>query len=158
VRGTVFVDCASMYRADGDPRFASVGEVEFINGIGAQSASGVYGPVRACAGIVGKVDLTQGASAREVAQACMARASDRCRGIRHIAAWDASPEVSSLLKPPPPHMLMDAKFREGFESNFPVDKGCCSYRVLWNAFKRMAAGYSESEKADMFAGSAYRAT
>ena len=42
------------------------GEVEFINGVAAASASGFYGPVRACAGIVGKVDLTQGASAREV--------------------------------------------------------------------------------------------
>ena len=25
-----------------------------------------------------------------------------------------------------------------FESNFPVDKGMCSYGVLWNAFKRVA--------------------
>ena len=27
-----------------------------------------------------------------------------------------------------------------FESNFPVDKGMCAYPVLWNAFKRIAAG------------------
>ena len=27
-----------------------------------------------------------------------------------------------------------------FESNFPPDKGQCSYRTLWNAFKRLAAG------------------
>ena len=27
-----------------------------------------------------------------------------------------------------------------FESNFPVDKASCSYRVLWNSFKRIAAG------------------
>src|SRR6516164_2791 len=32
--------------------------------------------------------------------------------------------------------------RSMFESNFPVDKGTCSYQVLWNAFKRIAAGYS----------------
>ena len=25
-----------------------------------------------------------------------------------------------------------------FESNFPVDKSCVSYRTLWNAFKRIA--------------------
>jgi hypothetical protein len=43
-----------------------------------------------------------------------------------------------------------------FESNFPVDKGCCSYAVLWNAFKRIAAGCSEHEKADLFAGTAIR--
>lgn len=37
-----------------------------------------------------------------------------------------------------------------FESNFPVDRCSTSYSVLWNAFKRMAAGYSASEKADLF--------
>ncbi len=43
-----------------------------------------------------------------------------------------------------------------FESNFPVDKGMCSYPVLWNAFKRIAAGCSASEKADLFHGAAAR--
>jgi hypothetical protein len=47
--------------------------------------------------------------------------------------------------------------RTMFESNFPVDEAGCSYRVLWNAFRRMAADYSESEKADLFASSAIRA-
>ena len=43
-----------------------------------------------------------------------------------------------------------------FESNFPVDKESCSYQVLWNAFKRIAAGYSAAEKAALFAGTASR--
>jgi L-fuconolactonase len=43
-----------------------------------------------------------------------------------------------------------------FESNFPVDKGACSYPVMWNAFKRLASGASVSEKADLFAGTASR--
>jgi L-fuconolactonase len=43
-----------------------------------------------------------------------------------------------------------------FESNFPVDKGMCSYPVVWNAFKRIAAGCSAGEKADLFHGSAAR--
>ena len=43
-----------------------------------------------------------------------------------------------------------------FESNFPVDKGMCSYPVLWNAFKRIAAGCSEAEKAALFHGTAAR--
>jgi len=34
-----------------------------------------------------------------------------------------------------------------FESNFPVDGASCSYRVLWNAFKRLMSGASGSEKA-----------
>ena len=37
-----------------------------------------------------------------------------------------------------------------FESNFPPDKASCSYVVLWNAFKRMAADMSPSEKAALF--------
>lgn len=46
-----------------------------------------------------------------------------------------------------------------FESNFPIDKECVSYRTLWNTFKRIAAraGLSASEKADVFAGTARRA-
>lgn len=37
-----------------------------------------------------------------------------------------------------------------FESNFPVDKQSCGYGVLWNAFKRVAAGYGDAEKASLF--------
>lgn len=46
-----------------------------------------------------------------------------------------------------------------FESNFPVDKECVSYRTLWNAFKRIAAkaGLSDSEKTEVFSGTAARA-
>jgi predicted TIM-barrel fold metal-dependent hydrolase len=43
-----------------------------------------------------------------------------------------------------------------FESNFPVDKGSCSYAVLWNAFKRITAGASPSEKAALFYETATR--
>jgi len=43
-----------------------------------------------------------------------------------------------------------------FESNFPVDKGMCGYVSCWNAYKRIAAGCSADEKADLFAGSAAR--
>jgi predicted TIM-barrel fold metal-dependent hydrolase len=43
-----------------------------------------------------------------------------------------------------------------FESNFPVDKVSCSYPVLWNAFKRLAAGYSADEKTALFSGTAKR--
>jgi L-fuconolactonase len=43
-----------------------------------------------------------------------------------------------------------------FESNFPVDKAACSYAVLWNAFKRLAAGASAAEKAALFHDTAQR--
>jgi predicted TIM-barrel fold metal-dependent hydrolase len=43
-----------------------------------------------------------------------------------------------------------------FESNFPVDKGMCSYPVVWNAFKRLASGCSDAERAALFHGTAAR--
>ena len=41
-----------------------------------------------------------------------------------------------------------------FESNFPVDRLSVSYHVLWNAFKKMAARYDESERHALFYGTA----
>jgi predicted TIM-barrel fold metal-dependent hydrolase len=46
-----------------------------------------------------------------------------------------------------------------FESNFPVDRRSCSYRVLWNAFKHMTVDLSPSERGALFhdtAASFYR--
>ncbi|MBT4491831.1 MAG: amidohydrolase family protein [Gammaproteobacteria bacterium] len=45
-----------------------------------------------------------------------------------------------------------------FESNFPVDRECVSYRTLWNLLKRIAekAGASEADKSAMFSGTAKR--
>jgi L-fuconolactonase len=37
-----------------------------------------------------------------------------------------------------------------FESNFPVDRVSCSYLVLWNAFKKIAARFTAEEKAWLF--------
>jgi len=41
-----------------------------------------------------------------------------------------------------------------FESNFPVDKVSCSYRTLWNMYKRATRACSESERAALFHGTA----
>jgi predicted TIM-barrel fold metal-dependent hydrolase len=43
-----------------------------------------------------------------------------------------------------------------FESDFPPDKETCSYLVIWNCFKRIAAGFSEAEKSALFSGTAAR--
>ena len=44
-----------------------------------------------------------------------------------------------------------------FESNFPVDKPSCSYHVLWNAFKKIAADYTEDDRQWLFHDSAVNA-
>jgi len=38
----------------------------------------------------------------------------------------------------------------------PEEQGSCSYQVLWNAFKRIAAGASASERAALFHDTAAR--
>ena len=43
-----------------------------------------------------------------------------------------------------------------FESNFPVDRVSVGYKVLWNAFKKIAAAYDDAAQAAMFAGTARR--
>jgi predicted TIM-barrel fold metal-dependent hydrolase len=43
-----------------------------------------------------------------------------------------------------------------FESNFPVDRASCSYTILWNAFKRISAGYAPAERAALLHDTASR--
>ena len=277
VVATVFVECMSMYRADGPTAFAPVGETEFVNGVAAMSASGGYGDLRACAGIVSFADLTL-ADAGDVLDAHIAAAPGRFRGIRHAAGWDASADVRNSHTHPPQDLYDAADFRRGFaelaarglsfdawlyhpqiaqltrlahafpdtpivfdhfggplgigpyagqqdaifeqwqrdvdelakcrnvvaklgglvmpingfgfhhrsqpatsdeivdatgryhrhaietfgadrcmfESNFPVDKASCSYGVLWNAFKKIAASYSAAEQDALFHDTAVR--
>ena len=113
VVSTVFVECSSMYRATGPEAMAPVGETEFVNGVAAMTASGRYGEFRACEGIVSFADLTLGTGVGAVLEEHM-RLSDRFRGIRHAAGWDASPEVRNSHTRPPQHLFLADDFREGF--------------------------------------------
>ncbi len=273
VEATVFVEAAAMYREHGPAEMRPVGEVEFANGVAAMSASGLYGPARLCAGIVGHADLTLGAGVEPVLDALERAGGGRFRGIRHNSSHD--PEVR---RPAPPGLLRMAAFQDGFarlqargltfdawmyhpqlpdlvalldrfpeadvvlnhvggrigigsyvpraaavqqawhdalaqlarfpnvhvklgglgmalaghgfhanveppsseelaeawgpalthaidlfgaqrcmfESNFPVDKASCSYGVLWNAFKRVAARYGDVDQDALFRGTAAR--
>lgn len=90
VVATVFVQASSMYRAQGPVEMRPVGETEFVNGIAAMSASGIYGKTKVCAGIVGHADLTLSGRVEPVLTALVRAGGDRFRGIRHITAWDAS--------------------------------------------------------------------
>ena len=273
VLATVFVEAGAMLRADGPPEMRPVGEMEFVNGVAAMAASGLYGPVRLCAGIVGHADLALGAGVEPVLDALERAGGGRFRGVRHNTCHD-----KEVRMPAPPGLLRDAGFQDGFarlqarglsfdawmyhpqlpdlvalmrrfpqarvvlnhiggrigigryaaaaaasvaawrealqelagfenlqvklgglgmalagygfhareapptsaelaeawapaitpcielfgadrcmfESNFPVDKAACSYGVLWNAFKRIAAPYGEAEREALFRGTAAR--
>jgi predicted TIM-barrel fold metal-dependent hydrolase len=278
VVATVFMECGAMYRRDATPALRPLGEVEFVNGIAAMSASGGFGPTRVAAGIVGYADLGLGGAVREVLEAEIAAGGGRFRGVRNISAWHPVPEARGSSATPPPDVLTRSSFGEGlrvltslglsfdawmyhtqldeltpvarahpdativlnhvggaigigphagrrdevfadwrrsilelarcpnvcvklgglgmrlfgfdvhsherppsseqlaqawrpyvetcieqfgprramFESNFPVDKGSCSYQSLWNAFKRIAAGASQADKQALFGGTATR--
>jgi L-fuconolactonase len=241
-------------------------------------ASGTYGAARACAGIVGHVDLTAGTVVSAVLEAHLKAGGDRFRGIRHSASYDADPNVLGplvraaaglyatkafrqgyaqlgkfdlsfdawLLEPQLPELIDLARnfpdtpvildhvgtplgiagyqgkreerfpiWRDNmrklaalpnvsvklgglamafcnfpsflrsppasatqlagewkpyietcielfgvnrcmFESNFPVDRGSCTYPVLWNTFKVLAKQYSADEKTALFSGTAQR--
>lgn len=115
VRATVYLECGAMYRADGPEPLRCVGETEFVNGVAAMTASGLYGDRRACAGIVGHADLRAGAAVEEVLRAHVAAAPGRFRGIRQSASWDEDDRVlGPLAGRAPAGLYRDEKFREGF--------------------------------------------
>jgi L-fuconolactonase len=111
---TVFVQARAMVRAAGPVEMRPVGETEFVNGVAAMSASGIYGKTRHCAGIVGHADLTLGSRVEPVLAAHIQSAGNRFRGIRHITAWDADTSIRNPAYSPPPGLLGNKSFREGF--------------------------------------------
>jgi len=114
VRASVFIDAHAMYRADGPAHLKSVGEVEFVNGVAAMAASDLFGPTRACAGIVGGIDLRLGHQAEEVLQAQLAAGGDRYRGVRGAGiVYDSDPQILGAAGYSP-HVLADPDFRTGF--------------------------------------------
>ncbi|MBU2134963.1 MAG: amidohydrolase family protein [Alphaproteobacteria bacterium] len=114
VRATVFVECGVMYRADASAALAPVGETEFVNGVAAMSASGLYGEARACAGIVGHADLTLGDAVAPVLEAHLAAGGGRFRGIRQSARHDPDPAVLGPLGGMPAGLYSSTAFRTGF--------------------------------------------
>lgn len=120
IRATVYVDCRSMYRADGPEAFRSIGEVEFANGVAAIGASGRYGRTRLCAAIVGHAELRLGKDARPVLEALLAAGNGRLRGIRQVSASDPDPLVLAPTAAKPPRMLADPLFREGYACLAPL--------------------------------------
>ena len=120
VIATVYMECGSMYRADGPVEFKPVGETEFVNGVAAVTASGRFGDIRACAGIVGHADLKLGAPVARVLEAHIAAGGGRFRGIRQSASADADPEVLGPLHRQGPGLYLSDDFRKGFAELAPL--------------------------------------
>ena len=114
VRQTVFVECTSMYRADGPEELQVIGETEFVQGIAAKSASGRYGDKRIAAGIIGSANLRLGDKVAPVLEAHIAASPQRFRGIRHRAAWADRSVLPNLPADAPRNILLDSDFRKGY--------------------------------------------
>jgi L-fuconolactonase len=113
VRSTVFVEARAMYRADGPEEMRPVGEVEFVQGLAAAGASGLYGPGRAAAAIVGHANLLLGDRVAPVLEALQAASPNRFRGIRHSVTWDPHPEVENTAANKIQGQLANPQFRAG---------------------------------------------
>jgi predicted TIM-barrel fold metal-dependent hydrolase len=113
VRSTVFIEARAMYRADGPEEMRPVGEVEFVQGLAAASASGLYGRGRAAAAIVGHANLNLGARVGPVLEALQAASPNRFRGIRHSVTWDPHPEVENTAAHKIEGQLASDEFRAG---------------------------------------------
>ena len=113
VRSTVFIEARAMYRADGPEEVRSVGEVEFVQGMAAASATGLYGPGRAVASIIGHANLNLGAAVEPVLEALQAASPNRFRGIRHSVTWDPHPEIDNTAAHNMPGQLASDNYRAG---------------------------------------------
>jgi L-fuconolactonase len=119
VVATVFSEVKAMYRAEGPDAMKPVGQVEYVNGIAAASASGRYGKARICEGIVGFADLTLADEVQPVLEALLAAGNGRLRGIRHGTPWDDGAAAHGRSFPPR-HLMLDPSFRRGFARLAPM--------------------------------------
>ena len=110
VRSTVFIEARAMYRPDGPTELRPVGEVEFVQGLAAAAANGLYGPCRAAAAIIGHADLKLGDRIEPVLEALQAASPNRFRGIRHTVTWDPHPGVENREKE---GVLATSEYRAG---------------------------------------------
>ena len=113
-KGDVFVECGAFYKADGPDDMRVIGETEFVNGVAAMSASGLYGDFRACAGIVSRADLVLGDAVTPVLEAHMAAGGGRFRGIRNSASFEADKDVLGPLNRVEAGLYLSSDFRKGF--------------------------------------------
>jgi hypothetical protein len=99
---TVFVQARSMHRESGPVEMRPVGETEFVNGVAAMSASGIYGKTKVCADC-GHADLTLGGRVEPVL------ALVRAGGDRFAVSAISPPGMLTLRQSGPQHVARAAR-------------------------------------------------
>ena len=115
VIATVFSEALAMYRAHGPIEMRPVGEVEFCAGMAAMSESGIYGPTRVNAGIVGFADLTLGDRLAAVLEAEIAAGGGRLSGVRHGGAFHPDPTIGKAHGASGPGLFLEPTFQAGLK-------------------------------------------
>ena len=111
VIGTVFAECRSMYRELGPEYLKPVGESEFVVGIAAMSASGMYGDAKLCSAFFGGVDFLADEGIGRTIDAHTLRGGGRFCGVRLSCGWDADPGIPNIA--PTAGLLADSRVRDG---------------------------------------------
>ena len=134
IEKTVFVECRACYREDGPEHLRCIGETEFVAEIA---------EIAECPNVVAKI----GGLAMP----------DNGFGWNERAVPAASDELVAAQRRYRLHTIeCFGPDRCMFESNFPVDKLSIHYHVLYNALKKIAAGFSDDEQDAMFYRTAAR--
>lgn len=120
VVATLAVEAHGMYAADGPEALRAVNETEFLNGQAAMSRTGLYGPTRVAAGIIGHADLRRGHDVKAVLEAYLTVAPHRFRGIRQEGMWDADPSILGGMSDKGAYQYLDDDFRRGFAELAPL--------------------------------------
>ena len=111
---SVYLETLAFARQDNREVMRPLGEVEFANGIAAMSASGRYGDIRVCAGIVGYADLRHGDAVGDLLDAAMERAPERFRGVRQVTIeHPGEAPFRFMMNRPEPGILKSAGFPAG---------------------------------------------
>lgn len=133
VKATVFIECRTHYRAGTTDAERPLGEVEFVNGISAMSASGGYGPTRVAAAIVGHADLRLGEKVQDVLEKQIALTGGRMRGIRWSIPYDSSEVGKHVSRFVEEGISRDATWRAGFSRLAKLGltfEGWCYHRQI----------------------------
>ena len=113
VLGTVYVAAyGAGWHGDGPPALRSVGEVERIVRLSAQTLHTPIGPCELAAAIVSDVDLALGDGIAPVLEAHVQAGDGRLRGVRHYTTY-ADGALSKFIPNAPRHLMADAGFRRG---------------------------------------------
>ena len=122
VTNTIFVECKAEYRPNGEEKFRSLGETEFV----VKEAERLEELSETkISGIVAFVDLTLGEGLEEVLLEHDQCSSGLMRGVRHATAWSDDPEISIAHTKPAKAVMGSKLFLEGVSKlstfNFTFD-------------------------------------